>query len=214
MPRSIVMLITIPIVGAIYNKTSPKLVIIVGLFLGGVTCWMMSKFTLTTPYSQIIIPQMIQGLALACIFIPLSTVSLATIERVRMSDATGLNNLIRQLGGSFGVAIFASLLGRFANQSRTLLVAHVASNDPSIYARRQAMVQAFMARGSDLNTAGLQAVRALDLQVAAQAGILAFERDFRIGGILFFLMIPLVFLLETPHHEAADAKEHAHPVEI
>src|SRR5439155_21150438 len=98
-----------------------------------------------TTYSETSVPQIIQGAALACIFIPHSTVSLATIYRRRMSDATGLNNLIRQLGGSFGVAVFASLLGRFANQARTQLVAHLAVNDPSIYARRIAMQQAFLA---------------------------------------------------------------------
>src|SRR5580658_6030569 len=135
MPRSLVMLVTIPIVGALYNKPSPRLVIAFGLGLGAFTCFQMSRFTLTTSNEEILVPQMIQGVALACIFIPLSTVALATIERKRMGDATGLNNLVRQLGGSFGVAIFAALLDRYTIEARAGLVAHVPVGDPNVMQR-------------------------------------------------------------------------------
>ena len=93
-----------------------RLVIAFGLALGAFTCFQMSRFTLATSHEEILWPQMIQGVALACIFIPLSTVALATIDRRRMGDATGLNNLVRQLGGSFGVAIFAALLDRYSTE--------------------------------------------------------------------------------------------------
>src|SRR5262249_19902807 len=131
MPRSFTMLVTIPIAGAIYNRTSPRVVVTFGMILGGITCIMMSRFTLQTSTQDILIPQMLQGVALACIFIPLSTVTLATIPRERMSDATGLNNLVRQLGGSFGVAIFASELGRYTREAKAALSAHVAVTDPA-----------------------------------------------------------------------------------
>jgi DHA2 family multidrug resistance protein len=209
MPRSLVMLVTIPIVGAIYNKVSPRLVIGFGLALGGYTCLQMSRFSLETSKADILVPQMLQGVALACIFIPLSTVALSTIDRRRMSEATGLNNLVRQLGGSFGVAIFASLLGRFTNQARNTLVAHLTTSDPAVVARLR-MMQRGLGGGVDANTAMERALRALDGMVSGQAAMLGFDRAFLLGALLFIGAIPLVFMLGDGKYKAAPGShEHA-----
>jgi DHA2 family multidrug resistance protein len=207
MPRSLVMLVAIPIVGALYNKTSPRAVIAFGLLLGGYTCIQMSHFSLATSREEILIPQMLQGVALACIFIPLSTVALATIDRKRMSEATGLNNLVRQLGGSFGVAIFASLLGRYTNQAKSALGAHVTSADPAVMARL-AMMKHGLGSGVDAQTATDRALRLLDFQVSGQAAMLGFERAFFLGGLLFFVSIPMVLLLDDGRSAKKSADEH------
>jgi MFS transporter, DHA2 family, multidrug resistance protein len=207
MPRSLVMLVTIPIVGAIYNKVSPKIVIGIGLLLGGYTCLQMSRFSLLTSKPDILIPQMLQGVALACIFIPLSTVALSTIDRRRMGEATGLNNLVRQLGGSFGVAIFASLLGRFSTQARTSLVTHLTAGDSLVRSRLQ-MMQRGLGGGVDLHTASERALRALDGLVSGQAAMLGFDRAFFLGGLLFVVSIPLVLLLGGGKRTASESKEH------
>jgi MFS transporter, DHA2 family, multidrug resistance protein len=196
MPRSLMLLVTMPLVGALYNRVSPRLFIIGGLFLGGITAILMSRFDLETTHAQILLPQLLQGVAMAVIFIPLSTVALSTIDRRLMSAATGLNNLVRQLGGSFGTAIFASLLGRFANQARVSLVAHVAPGDPFVHARLTAMQSAFAAKGADTATAHQQALRLLDMQVSSQASMLGFGKTFFWGAILFFASIPLVLLMD------------------
>jgi DHA2 family multidrug resistance protein len=212
MPRSLVMLVTIPIVGAIYNRVSPRLVISIGLFLGGISCVMMSHFDLQTSTVDILLPQVIQGFALACIFIPLSTVALSTIDRREMSAATGLNNLVRQLGGSFGVAIFASLMDRFTRQATTVLASHVVAGDPLAHARLSQMKAALVARGSDAITAGDQALRLLGAQVGGQAAMIGFERAFFLGGILFFASIPVVLFMDDGRGRAtapgARAPEH------
>jgi DHA2 family multidrug resistance protein len=211
MPRSLAMLVAIPIVGALYNKTSPRVVIALGLALGGYTCVQMSHFSLDTSREQILIPQVLQGIALACIFIPLSTVALSTIDRRRMSEATGLNNLVRQLGGSFGVAIFASLLGRFTNQARATLSAHVTTGDPAVFARLQAM-QHGLGASVDAQTAAGRALRMLDMQVSGQAAMLAFERAFFLGGLLFFVSIPMVLLLDDGKKAAGTKGSQEHMV--
>jgi len=208
MPRSLVMLVTIPIVGWLYNKTSPRAVIAFGLLLGGYTCVQMSRFTLQTSREEILVPQMLQGVALACIFIPLSTVALSTIDRRRMSEATGLNNLVRQLGGSFGVAIFASMLGRFTSQAKVLLGAHVTASDPAVVERLR-MMQRGLGAGVDVNEAAQRALRVLDVTVSNQAAMLAFERAFFLGGVLFFVSIPMVLLLDDGRKAAGANKGEA-----
>ncbi len=208
MPRSLTMLVTIPIVGALYNKLSPRLVIAFGLGLGGVTCIQMAHFTLQTSREQILIPQVLQGIALACIFIPLSTVSLATIEKKRMSDATGLNNLVRQLGGSFGVAVFAASLERFTSQARAAVVTHVSATDPTVQARVLAMRAGLGRDGVDVPTATGRALAALDLQVSGQAAMLGFEKAFFVAGLMFFVAIPFLLLLDTSALTAGRGGEH------
>lgn len=209
MPRSITMLITIPIVGALYNKLSPRLVIAAGLTLGGITCIMMSHFTLQTSKEQILVPQVIQGVALALIFIPLSTVSLATMDKRRMGQATGLNNLVRQLGGSFGVAIFAAFLERYMQESKAALVAHVSATDPAVQQRLFAMRAGLMRDGVDMPTATARALQVLDLQVGGQAAALGFEKAFYMAGLLFFCAIPFVALLDNPDLSKKLDPEHA-----
>jgi DHA2 family multidrug resistance protein len=126
-----------------------------------------------------------------------------------MSEATGLNNLVRQLGGSFGVAIFASLLGRFTNQAKSVLAAHVTTSDPAVVARLQMMKRA-LASGVDSEGATARAVRMMDGIVSGQAAMLAFERAFFLGGALFFLSIPIALLLDDGRHGKAESgsKEH------
>jgi DHA2 family multidrug resistance protein len=206
MPRSLTMLVMIPIVGAIYNRVSPRLVMSIGLFVGGITCLMMSHFDLQTSKEAILLPQLVQGFALACIFIPLSTVALSTIERREMSAATGLNNLVRQLGGSFGIAIFASLMDRFSRQAKTVLSSHLAVGDPLVYSRLAQMKGAFMARGSDASAAADQALRTLDAQISGQAAMIGFERAFFLGGLMFFASIPLVLMMDDGWRRAKPAK--------
>jgi DHA2 family multidrug resistance protein len=214
MPRSLVMLVTIPIVGALYNKTSPRMVISFGLALGAFTCFQMSRFTLLTSNQEILIPQMIQGVALACIFIPLSTVALATIDRKRMSDATGLNNLVRQLGGSFGVAIFAALLTRYTVDARVGLVAHVPVGDPNVMQRLQGMQTMLMSHGLDAVTARARAIGMLDGLVEIQSSMLGFDRAFFMAGLVFAVSVPLVILLDDGRRHAAAKTGHEEPMVV
>ena len=210
MPRSITMLIAIPIVGRFYNNLPPRGVIAFGLVVSGITCWMMSKFTLESSYYQIVLPQIFQGVGMACIFIPLTTVSLATIDKRTMSQATGVQNLVRQLGGSFGVAIFASLLTRFGNVARAGIIRNLPSSSPDVYGQVQMMTQGFMARGADLTTARARALGVLDMRVMGQSAMIGFEHAFALGAILFFCLVPMVLLLKVPPRTAGGQKAETH----
>jgi len=154
----------------------------------------------------------LQGIGMACVFIPLSTIALSSIEKRRMSEATGVYNLVRQLGGSFGVAIFASLLGRFATTARHGIIRNLPANDPMVWQRLQMLTQGFMSRGADMTTARARALQVLEMQVGGQSAMISFEHAFALGAMLFFAIVPLVFLLRAPE-KAPDSGE-MHPVEI
>jgi DHA2 family multidrug resistance protein len=197
MPRSLVMLVAMPIVGRIYNKVSPRVVIAFGICLFAVTAWMMGHYTLASDRGAIVKVLMIQGVAFSCLFIPLTTLALSSIPRHRLSDATGLNSLLRQVGGSMGLAVFATMLSRFATRTHGSLIAHVNPANAAAMARAAGMSKMLAARGADPAAAQMMSMRVIDGLVRQQAMVLSFERLFYLAGICFLCVLPLVFLLRA-----------------
>ncbi|MGZ4809089.1 MAG: DHA2 family efflux MFS transporter permease subunit [Thermoanaerobaculia bacterium] len=198
MPRSLTMLVVMPIVGRIYNKVSPRLVVAIGIVMFAYTAWLMGHYTLQTSQRDIVNVLIIQGVAFSCLFIPLTTVALSTIPRHRLSDATGLNSVLRQTGGSIGLAIMATLLSRFATRARDSMLGSVTTASSAVTARMAAMERMLMSRGYDAAAAHETAARMLDGTLRRQAMMLSFERLFYICGIAFLCVLPLVLFLKMP----------------
>jgi MFS transporter, DHA2 family, multidrug resistance protein len=205
MPRVFVMMAAMPIVGRIYNIVSPRLVIGIGVILVGFGAYEMSHFTLDTSQHGVIMALITQGVGFACLFVPLTTVSLSSIPRHLMADATGLNSLFRQVGGSIGLAVAATMLSRFNMQARTALISHVTGTDSAAVMRLRQMTGALAARGLDALGARETALRAIDIAVSRQATLISFERVFLLAGALFFLVLPLLAFLKAPKTDETGA---------
>jgi DHA2 family multidrug resistance protein len=202
MPRSLTMMVVMPIVGRIYNKVSPRLVVAFGILLFAYTAWLMGHYTLQTSAHDVVRVLIIQGVAFSCLFIPLTTIALSSIPRHRLSDATGLNSLLRQTGGSIGLAVFATLMSRFASNAYDAMRADLTMARPAVAARVTGTVRMLMARGFDAGSAQQMAFRMLDGELRRQAMVISFERLFYLAGILFLLVLPLVFFLRMPKNAA------------
>lgn len=199
MPRALVMLVAFPLVGAIYNRVSPRLVVGIGLVLCAQSALMMARFDADTGRAELVIPQLFQGLGLACILTPLSTLALLSIRREQVAAGAGLNNLVRQLGGSLGVAVVASLLTRFDSQIRASLVHNLVAGDRVLQQRVANVTAWFWSRGDvDASTAARQALDRLDGRLAEQVYVLAFERAFAWMFVLFMVLLPLLYVLRQP----------------
>jgi DHA2 family multidrug resistance protein len=198
MPRILVMMAAMPIVGRIYNVVPPRFMIGLGVLLVGFAAYLMSHFTLDTSQGGIIIALIFQGTGFACIFVPLQTVTLSTVPRHLLADATGLASVVRQVGGSTGLAIAATLLRRFGAQSRTALVSHVTETNPAATARLHQIAGALEGRGMDVQSARQAALRAIDGAVARQSSLIAFERVFLLAGLVFVFVLPLMAFLKAP----------------
>jgi DHA2 family multidrug resistance protein len=198
MPRSLSMLVVMPIVGRIYNKVSPRLVVAFGIVLFAYTAWQMGHYTLATSARDVVQVLIIQGAAFSCLFIPLTTMALSTIPRHRLSDATGLNSLLRQTGGSVGLALFATLLTRFMIKTRGGLLSHFSQSSPAMASRMAAIQRMLQSRGLDAFAARQTAARMIDGQLRQQSMMISFEKLFYLSGILFLCVLPLVFFLKAP----------------
>jgi DHA2 family multidrug resistance protein len=200
MPRVLVMMVTVPIVGRIYNAVSPRIVIAIGVLCIAAAAYSMSHFTLATGQGDVIWALITQGVGFSCLFVPLSTVALSSIPRHLMADATGLNSLLRQVGGSIGLAVAATLLSRFTAHARLALVSHVSGANAAAVERLGHLSAGFIARGRDPVAARVLALGTMQQSVNQQATLLAFVHVFLLAGVAFLFVLPLLSLLKTPDH--------------
>lgn len=197
LPRSLVMMAGMPIAGRLYNQLGPRLMIGAGLLLSGVATLEMARFTADTSYAGLVIPQVWQGLAFSLIFVSLSTSALASVTRPRMTNAAALYNLVRQLGGSFGIAIFATMLESQQKVVAARLVGHLDPFNPVFAQRYRAIAQGLASRGVNPAEAGQKALALLNGMAQKQAAVMSFEYAFYVIGVVFMVTLPLVFLLRA-----------------
>jgi MFS transporter, DHA2 family, multidrug resistance protein len=197
MPRALTMMLMMPIVGRLYNKVSPRLTVAFGVLLFVLSAYIMSQYTLQTTTRDVVLVLVLQGVAFSCLFIPLTTVALANIPRHNLADATGLNSLLRQIGGSIGLAAFASLIPHFDQAARVALISHLGVTRPEVAARLARMSAFLQGRGYSVQDAQQAAERMLGGLVQRQAAVLSFEKLFLLAGIVFLVVLPLLTFLKS-----------------
>jgi DHA2 family multidrug resistance protein len=197
MPRTLAMMAVSPIVGRIYNAVQPRIVVGVGVILFAVGSYQLSTITLETSATQLIIPLVITGAAFACLFVPLTTAALSKVERHQMADAAGLNSFVRQIGGSIGLSIFATMFTNYATEAAHGIAPHITSLRPEVAHHLAQVAHAFIARGMDAASANMLAGRILGIRIFQQATVLSFDRVFILQGVLFLFVIPVLYFLKV-----------------
>jgi DHA2 family multidrug resistance protein len=130
------------------------------------------------------------------------------IPKETMGNATSLFNLMRNIGGSVGIALSTTMLSRRAQANVSLLGAHVNIYDPQARSFLEGLRAAMVARGVDAVTATQRAQAMAFGLVTRQATMLAFVGVFRLLAIVFILMLPLLFIMRSPRHRRAPAALH------
>ena len=203
MPRSLTMVAMMPIAGALYNRLGVYIMAPAGLLLAAAATFLMARFTLDTGPLQILIPQIGQGLAFAFIFVSISTSALSTISRPQMQAATGLYNLVRQLGGSLGTAIVVTLVDHKTTTASANLVRYASPYNPTFMKWWQTFQAGLAAHGIDQAKARLQALALLGQEIGRQAAVVAFNYAFAVMAALFLCCLPLVLLLRRGERPGA-----------
>ncbi|HEY7189937.1 MAG TPA: DHA2 family efflux MFS transporter permease subunit [Vicinamibacterales bacterium] len=202
-PRGIGSLIMMPVVGILTGKLDARKLLAVGLTIGGVTLLWMGQLNLRAGYWDLFWPQFIQGAGMALLFVPLTTVSMSTIPQERMGYATSLFNLMRNIGGSIGIAVTGTILQRQRQTTATLLGEHISLYDNMTQSLLSQITNAFIAAGSDAVTAASRAYEVLHGMLFREASMVAFVMLFRLLGVIFLVMIPLVLIMKRPKGGAA-----------
>ena len=176
--------------GRLVTRVDQRVLLTFGCLVNALSLYMMSNLTLGMDYWTLTLPRVIQGFALGFIFVPLSTLTLATIRRDKLVNATSAYNVLRNLGGSVGIALATTLLAQRSQFHQQNLVSHVTVWDPATQERLARWTSHFLAHGSDAFTAQRQALAMLYQDAVGQAQVLAYADDFWLLAILFSI-VPL-----------------------
>jgi len=176
-------------------KVDPRKLMAMGLLLGAGTMFAFSHLNLDAGYWDIFWPQVLQGVALALLFIPLMALSMSGIPKEKMGNATSIFNLMRNIGGSFGIAIMTTFLSRRSQYHQARLVENVTSGNLMLRNMLGGMKTWFLAHGVDAYDAQRKAFAAVYGMVQQHAMMLAFVEAFFVMSIMFLTMMPMLLLL-------------------
>lgn len=188
-PRGIGTMVAMFLVGRIINRVDARLLILGGLALTTISLYQMSGFTLVMDKQPIIVSGLVQGFGLGFVFVPLSTISFATLPRSVLTQGTALFSLTRNIGSSIGIAILEALFVENSQIVHSRLVEHLRPDNPL------AQAPYLMAPYSLSTSTG---IAALNAEVTKQAQMVAYIDDFKLMMVIAFLAAPLLLLLRKP----------------
>jgi DHA2 family multidrug resistance protein len=195
LPGAIATALSMAIVGRLTNKFDPRLLITIGALTFALAAWQLSRITGESGSHDFFWPLIYRGVGLGLMFVPLTTITLAELSPGELAQGTGLYNFFRQLGGSFGIAGIATLLGRYTTQIRATIGDHIAAGDANAMSRVDMLTRGMMARGADAWTAHQRALAIMDRQLTGQASVLAYSKIYVLSAALILLLIPLLLLV-------------------
>jgi len=209
-PRGIGSLLAMPLVGILMARMDGRHLLIGGFLIGGFSLFWLSWINLQVGFWNVFWPQFAQGVGLGLLFVPLSAVTMDRIPKEKMGNATSLFNLMRNIGGSTGIALTQTFLERRRQFHTQTLASHINPYDVSSQIAVQRMTSTFISKGADAATAAKRGYAALSGIVRQQAGILSFNDAFWALGFIFILLTPLVFIMRPPaHHGAAPTQSNS-----
>ncbi len=206
-PRGVGAIVTTPFAGILTSKGHARKLLVLGLALCGFTMWQLSALNLNAGYWDVVWPQVVQGVGMSCLFIPIMAASVSRIKNEKMGNATSIFNLMRNIGGSFGIAVMTTFLVRRQQVHHNHLVSNISVFDREAWQMLQAAKNWFMSRGDDAVTATQRAYGAIYGMIQRHAMMLSFVEAFWIMAVLFVLIIPAVAILR-PSQPRVDVAGH------
>ncbi len=197
LPGAIASAFMMAMMGRMRGKFDARLLIPIGASLFFASQWFLSRMTIESGADELFYPLIMRGMGLGLIFVPLNGASMAELDIKELAQGTSMFNLMRQLGGSLGIALMATLLGRWTTVQHSTLSEHLVSTDPSVMQRIDVITAGMVAKGAPYLVAKQQAVMILGRQLQAQASVLAFSKLYLLNGILLLSALPLLLLWRT-----------------
>lgn len=197
LPGAIASAVTMGVVGRNAMRLDARYTIIAGTFLFFFSMLQLSHLTSASGIEDLWWPLIFRGVGLGLIFVPLTNATMADLKVKDLAQGTGMFNVFRQLGGSLGIAIVATLLARFQAMEKAVLATHVSAGDPATVARLSLITRGLISRGVNAFTAKTEALAILDRQIALQANMLAFSRIYWLSGLVLVAALPLLLLFRT-----------------
>ncbi len=196
-PRAVMLLVCMPIVGRLYRHLDARVLVVFGIL---VTCWSyydLARLSLEAGFWNLVPTLLIMGVGMPFMFVTLTTLSLSTIPRADMTDASGLYTLARRIGGNIGYALVATLVARGQQIHRVQLVSHITPYNSNLADFQR--LAAGLLDHAGLNPAAVQQTgqALLNALVKRQAAMMAYNDVSWILGLLFLATIPFALILPS-----------------
>ncbi|MEZ5422159.1 MAG: DHA2 family efflux MFS transporter permease subunit [Pyrinomonadaceae bacterium] len=206
-PRGIGAIISMVFVGRLIPKVDTRYLILFGFGLLSYSIYLFTGLSLDISMSSIVIPMIVSGFALGFVFVPLTTLSVATLPQRDIGNATGVYNLMRNTGGSIGIAVMTTLLVRSQQVHLSVLTEHANQYNPA-FQQAVAAIQKALGGGSGPGTDASHAYALIYQLIARQAAVLAYNDVFWILTVLSALCVPAVILFKKVRNARPVAGAH------
>jgi DHA2 family multidrug resistance protein len=194
-PRGIAAFAATIVVGRLIGRVRNRYLLIAGFSLVAVSSFMLGRINLSVGMATVIWPSVVNGIGISFIFVPLTTTTVAYLRQDQMGNATGLYNLMRNIGGSLGIAFVTTMLARDAQVHQAMMVSHTTPYDPALMSSL-AVTKAAVGAHNNAVAATAQAYQLIYDKVVQQAKLWAFVDNFRLFGVLCLACIPVVLVFK------------------
>jgi DHA2 family multidrug resistance protein len=194
-PRGLAAFVTTALVGRLVGKVRGKWMLCFGFTMLAVSSFMLAGVNLQVARINVIWPSVVNGIAISFIFVPLTVATMSQLGQQQIGNATGLYNLMRNLGGSIGIAFVTTMLARGAQAHQALMVGHLTPTDPA-FVQRLTGAKHQLAQHADPVTATHQAYAAVYAVLDQQAHLWAYVDNFFLFGAAALIGLPLIFLFK------------------
>ena len=195
-PRGMGSLLSMIVVGILVNYIDGRILLACGFAIFGYSSLLLSHINFAISMGSVAWPNFINGFAGGFVFVPLTTMAMGLLRKQEIGNAAGIYNLMRNIGGSIGIASVTTLLVRGAQTHQNYLAANVSAGNPTAMALLQGLQAKFSLGGASAYSAHQEAMGALYRSVQQQASLLAYADNFRLLGFLSLLCVPLVLLFQ------------------
>lgn len=197
-PGGIASFFVMPMAGFLMKRgVNPRNLLAIGLTITAYALYLMSGFNLQADFMAIALPRLVQGFGLGLFFVPLTAATYVTIPKEEIGNATGIFNLLRNLGGSFGVAFSATVLARRAQLHQVFLTEKVNSYN-SIFQAHNQRIFSYLKIHRPFLANSKAALLVTYQEVIRQALMLAYNDTFFILALLTIVLVPLTVIFRRP----------------
>ena len=194
-PRGVGVIVAVTFVGRVIGAIDPRKLIACGFLLLAYSSYMLSELSLQISIRNIILPNVLMGLAMGLIFVPLATITMAGLPNEKMGNGTGIFNLMRNIGGSLGISTMTTLLARRSQEHQTYIAARLNPYNP-VFQRYFNTFQSFFASHGARDHTGPKALLSLYHLVVQQSTLLAYMHDFRFLAFCSLMCVPAALALK------------------
>src|SRR6185437_7823146 len=211
-PSGIATAFMMPVIGKLLERgVKQQYLVAAGLVIFFLySLWAYNILTPDTPSESFWWLLMFRGFGLSMLFIPITTLALSTLHGQEIGQGAAFTGMMRQLGGSFGVAVITTFLASQNMVHRVDLISHLDVNSQAVQNRIAMMQHGFMAKGMTPDIALKSAYQALDFSVTKQAMVLSYMDVFLYIGVLFLICVPFVLLIKGNKGKKADLSSAMH----